>query len=96
MSEKKPISLVVSDIDNTIADKFGAWGNALDVALDKLSALYGRDREDISKDLLAHVPDSMKHISGPYIGKDLRSDVALTPSLKPTSPEMEKNLEKNT
>ncbi|MBO4643771.1 MAG: HAD hydrolase-like protein [Alphaproteobacteria bacterium] len=94
MSDKKPISLVITDIDNTLADKFGTWGNALDKALDKLAALYGRDRDDISKDLLAHVPDSMKHISGPYIGKDLRSDVALTPSLKPTSPEMEQELEK--
>ncbi len=94
MSDKKPISLVVSDIDNTIADKFGAWGNALDVAMDKLAKLHGRDRADIEQDLLAHVPDSMKHISGPYIGKDLRMDVALTPSLKPTSPEMEKEQEK--
>ena len=94
MSDKKPVSLIVSDIDNTIADKFGAWGNALDVAMDKLAALYGRNRDDLAQDLLAHVPDSMKHISGPYIGKDLRSDVAATPSLKPTSPEMEKKLEK--
>ena len=93
MSNNKPISLVISDIDNTIADKFGAWGNALDVAMDKLAKLYKRDRADIEQDLLAHVPDSMKHISGPYIGKDLRMDVALTPSLKPTSPEMEKQLE---
>ena len=76
MADKKPVSLVVSDIDNTIADKFGAWGNALE------------------QDMLAHVPDSMKHISGPYIGKDLRMDVACTPSMKPTSPEMEKEQEK--
>lgn len=86
MSEKKPISLVVSDIDNTIADKFGAWGSALDNAMDKLAKLHGRDRADIEQDLLAHVPDSMKHISGPYIGKDLRMDVGLTPSLNPTDP----------
>lgn len=94
MSEKKPISLVVSDIDNTIADKFGAWGNSLDNAMDKIAKLYGRDRADIEQDMLAHVPDSMKHISGPYIGKDLRMDVSLTPSLKPATPEMEKQLEK--
>lgn len=94
MEQKKTINLVVSDIDNTIADKFGTWGNSLDVAMDKLSKLYGRERADIEQDLLAHVPESMKHISGPYIGKDLRSDVACTPSLKPTSPEQEKALEK--
>lgn len=94
MSEKKPVSLVVSDIDNTIADKFGAWGNSLDNAMDKLAKLYGRDRADIEQDMLAHVPDSMKHISGPYIGKDLRMDIALTPSLAPATPEMEKQLEK--
>lgn len=91
---QKPICLVVSDIDNTIADKFGAWGNALDAALDKMAVLYGRERSDIEQDLLAHVPEEMKHISGPYIGKDLRKDVSCTPSLKPTSPEMEKQLEK--
>ena len=94
MAEKQPIALVVSDIDNTIADKFNAWGNALDSALDKLAKLHNRKREDIEQDLLAHVPESMKHISGPYIGKDLRSDVACTPSLKPSSPEMEKEQEK--
>lgn len=94
MADKKPVSLVVSDIDNTIADKFGAWGNALDAAMDKLAKLHGRDRADLEQDMLAHVPDSMKHISGPYIGKDLRMDVACTPSMKPTSPEMEKEQEK--
>ena len=94
MADKKTVSLVVSDIDNTIADKFGAWGNALDAAMDKLAKLHGRDRADLEQDMLAHVPDSMKHISGPYIGKDLRMDVACTPSMKPTSPEMEKEQEK--
>ncbi|MCQ2914398.1 MAG: HAD hydrolase-like protein [Alphaproteobacteria bacterium] len=94
MAEKTTVSLVVSDIDNTIADKFASWGNSLDKAMDKLAQLYGRDRADLEQDMLAHVPESMKHISGPYIGKDLRSDVALTPSMKPTSPEMEAKLEK--
>lgn len=94
MSEKQPIALVVSDIDNTIADKFDAWGTALDSALDKLAKLHNRDRKDLEQDLLAHVPESMKHISGPLIGKDLRMDVASTPSLKPSSPEMEKAQEK--
>ena len=94
MTEKQPIALVVSDIDNTIADKFNVWGNALDSALDKLAKLHKRDRKDIEQDLLAHVTESVKHISGPYIGKDLRSDVACTPSLKPSSPEMEKEQEK--
>lgn len=94
MSEKQPIALVVSDIDNTIADKFDAWGTALDSALNKLAKLHNRDRKDLEQDLLAHVPESMKHISGPYIGKDLRMDVACTPSLKPSSPEMEKAQEK--
>lgn len=94
MTEKQPIALVVSDIDNTISDKFNVWGNALDSALDKLAKLHKRDRKDIEQDLLAHVPESVKHISGPYIGKDLRSDVACTPSLKPSSPEMEKEQER--
>lgn len=94
MTDKKPIGLVVTDIDNTIADKFGAWGNALDAAMDKLAKLYGRDRADLEKDMLDNVPESMKHISGPYIGKDLRMDIALTPSMNPASPEQEKGLEK--
>ena len=94
MTDKKNVCLVVSDIDNTIADKFGAWGNSLDHALDSLARLHKRDRADIERDLLAHVPDSMKHISGPYIGKDLRADVACTPSLKPDSPETEREQEK--
>lgn len=46
MTEKQPIALVVSDIDNTIADKFNVWGNALDSALDKLAKLHKRDRKD--------------------------------------------------
>ncbi|HBO59593.1 MAG TPA: hypothetical protein DD624_06780 [Alphaproteobacteria bacterium] len=94
MSGKQPIALVVSDIDNTISDKFNAWGAALDAALDKLAKLHNRDRKDLERDLLAHVPESMKHISGPLIGKDLRMDVASTPSLKPSSPETEKAQEK--
>lgn len=94
MSGKQPITLVVSDIDNTISDKFNAWGTALDSALDKLAKLHGRDRKDLEQDLLAHVPEAMKHISGPLIGKDLRMDVTSTPSLKPSSPEMEKAQEK--
>ncbi len=94
MTDKKNVCLIVSDIDNTIADKFGAWGNSLDHALDSLARLHKRDRADIERDLLAHVPDSMKHISGPYIGKDLRADVACTPSLKPDSPETEREQEK--
>ena len=94
MSDKKTVSLIVSDIDNTISDKFSPWGNALDIAINELSALYGRDCDDIARDMAAHVPDSMKHISGPCIGKDLRTDVLSTPSLRPTSPETEKRLEK--
>lgn len=94
MTEKKPINLVITDIDNTIADKFDTWGDALDIAMDKLAVLYGRPREDISKDLLAGVPEDKKHISGPYIGKDLRSDIAHAPSLAPKSAEQERELEK--
>lgn len=94
MSEKKPISLVVSDIDNTISDKFGSWGNSLDKAMDKLAKLHGRDRAELEQDMLAHVPESMKHISGPYIGKDLRMDVACTPSLNPTDPAQAAYIEK--
>lgn len=94
MEQKKPISLVITDIDNTIADKFDTWGVALDTAMDKLAVLYGRSREDISKDLLAGVPEDKKHISGPYIGKDLRSDIAHAPSLTPQTKEQALELEK--
>jgi len=94
MSDKKEINLVITDIDNTIADKFDTWGKALDAAMDKLAVLYGRSREDLSQDLLAHVPEDKKHISGPYIGKDLRGDIAHTPSMKPQTKEQEIELEK--
>ncbi len=94
MAEKKDIRLVITDIDNTIADKFGVWAHALDAAMERLSGLYGRPREDIARDLLEHIPESVRHIPGPYIGKDLRGDVLRTPSLQPQGHEQAVGLEK--
>lgn len=94
MAEKKDIRLVITDIDNTIADKFGVWAHALDAAMERLCGLYGRSREDIAGDLLAHVPETVRHIPGPYIGKDLRADVLRTPSLQPQGHEQALELEK--
>lgn len=93
MSDKKPISLVISDIDSTIADKYDTWAFAVDEALDRICALYGRDRKDVVKDLLDFVPEDQRHIA-PYIGKDLAADIARTPSLRPQTPAQEKEMAK--
>lgn len=44
---KKEVSLVVSDIDNTIADYFDSWGKIMDNLVGRMSALYGVNREDV-------------------------------------------------
>lgn len=89
MSERIPVSLVISDIDSTIADKYDTWAFAIDEALDKICDLYQRPREDVVKDLLDYVPEDQRHIA-PYIGKDLAADIERTPSLRPQTPEQEK------
>ena len=93
MTDKIPVSLVISDIDSTIADKYDTWAFAVDEAIDRISALYQRDRKEIVKDLLDYVPEDQRHIA-PYIGKDLAADIARTPSLRPQTPAQEKEMAK--
>ena len=93
MTDRIPVSLVISDIDSTIADKYDTWAFAVDEAIDRISALYQRDRKEIVKDLLDYVPEDQRHIA-PYIGKDLAADIARTPSLRPQTPAQEKEMAK--
>lgn len=89
MSEKKPVSLVVTDIDNTIADKFDGWGVALDNALNSLAKLHGRTREDIENDIQQSTKGKTL-----YVGRDIREDIGFTPSLHPADPEKAALIEK--
>lgn len=89
MTVKKDVCLVVSDIDNTIADKFDGWGKALSSALDSLATLHGRDRADIERDMLKSGEGKVL-----YVGRDIRHDVANTPSLHSEDPYIEKEHEK--
>lgn len=92
--EKKEISLVVCDIDNTLCDTFNVWGNALDQAIDELSALHQMKRSDMEQVLLAAVPENRKGLSGPMIGINLATDIEQTTALHGTTPEEKKHYAK--
>lgn len=89
MTARKDVCLVVSDIDNTIADKFDGWGKALSSAVDSLAVLHGRSREEIEQDMLKSAEGKVL-----YVGRDIRHDVANTPSLHPSDPQQAAFIEK--
>ena len=78
MSERKPVKLIVSDIDNTISDTFNLWGEALDKAVDDLARLHKTDRKTMEETLLKAVPDNRRGSSGPLLGINIRADIAQT------------------
>ena len=51
MAEKTPVTLVVSDIDNTISDYFENWGAAWDSGIGKLAQSRGLDKEKLYKEI---------------------------------------------
>ena len=51
MSEKKPVALVVSDIDNTISDYFNNWGLAWDKGIEKLAESRGMEKDKLYEDI---------------------------------------------
>ena len=51
MSEKKPVSMIVTDIDNTISDFFNNWGAAWDTGIGKLAESRGMKKDDLYDDI---------------------------------------------
>ncbi len=51
MSEKKPVDLIVSDIDNTISDFFNNWGSAWDKGVERLAESRGMDKKALYDDI---------------------------------------------
>lgn len=51
MSEKKPVDLIVSDIDNTISDYFNNWGSAWDKGIGMLAESRGMKKDDLYADI---------------------------------------------
>ncbi|MGN0903968.1 MAG: HAD family hydrolase [Alphaproteobacteria bacterium] len=84
---KKPVGLVICDIDNTISETFNIWGGALDAAIDALAALHKTDRPAMEDILLKAVPENRKGTSGPLIGINLAADIARTEALHGKTPQ---------
>ncbi|MCQ2913960.1 MAG: HAD hydrolase-like protein [Alphaproteobacteria bacterium] len=51
MSEKKAVSLVVSDIDNTISDYFDNWSTAWDKGIEMMAEARGMDKDELYKEV---------------------------------------------
>lgn len=51
MTEKTPVKLIVSDIDNTISDFFNIWGTTTDKAIEQLAASRGIEKDVLYKDV---------------------------------------------
>ena len=47
MTEKTPVNLIISDIDNTISDYFNNWGEAWDMGIGRLAASRGIAKDDL-------------------------------------------------
>ena len=51
MTEKTPVKLIVSDIDNTISDFFNVWGLTTDKAVERLAASRGVEKDVLYADI---------------------------------------------
>jgi len=96
MTEKTPVKLVVSDIDNTISDYFNIWAQEMHRGIDAIAASRGIDIHD--EKAMAAVYESILHIpTTGAIFHDFARMVRETPafSLEGYSEEERKRLEKS-
>ena len=90
MTEKTPVKLIVTDIDNTISDFFNVWGKTTDKAVEQLAA-----SRNIEKDVL--YADIRDNVSGYARFHSISALVKEAPllSLEGKSPEEAARLEKH-
>ena len=96
MTEKTPVKLVVSDIDNTISDYFNIWADMMDAGIRAVAASRGIDMNDPAQKKAVY--DSIKTIpTTGAIFHDFARMVRETPifSLEGKSAEERKRLEKS-
>ncbi|MBR1945250.1 MAG: hypothetical protein IJ846_03050 [Alphaproteobacteria bacterium] len=90
MSEKKPVTLVVSDVDNTISDYFNNWGLAWDKGIEKLAESRGMDKDKLYEEIRENAGGYARFHNFPDLLKETPSL-----SLKDKSPEERARLEKS-
>ena len=90
MSEKKPVTLVVSDIDNTISDYFNNWGLSWDKGIEKLAESRGMEKDKLYADIRENSSGYARFHNFPDILKETPSL-----SLEGKSPEERARLEKS-
>lgn len=90
MSEKKPVKLIVSDIDNTISDYFNNWGLAWDKGIGKLAESRGMDKDKLYEDIRENAGGYARFHNFPDLLKETPSL-----SLEGKSAEERARLEKN-
>lgn len=89
MSEKKPVKLIVSDIDNTISDYFNNWGLAWDKGIEKLAESRGMEKDKLYEKIRESASGYARFHNFPDL---LKETPAL--SLEGKSPEERARLEK--
>ena len=90
MSERKPVKLIVSDIDNTISDYFNNWGLAWDKGIEALAASRGMEKDALYADIRENADGYARFHNFPDLLKETPSL-----SLEGKSPEERARLEKS-
>ena len=90
MSEKKPVTLIVSDVDNTISDYFNNWGLSWDKGIEKLAASRGIEKDKLYEDIRENAGGYARFHNFPDLLKETPSL-----SLEGKSPEERARLEKS-
>jgi len=90
MSEKKPVKLIVSDIDNTISDYFNNWGLSWDKGIEKLAESRSMEKDKLYEDIRENAGGYARFHNFPDLLKETPSL-----SLEGKSPEERARLEKS-
>ncbi len=90
MDEKKPVKLIVSDIDNTISDYFNNWGLAWDKGIGALAESRGMEKDKLYEEIRDNADGYARFHNFPDIIKQTPSL-----SLEGKTPEERARLEKN-
>jgi len=88
--EKKPVNLIVTDVDNTISDFFNNWGMTWDMGIGRLAGSRGMEKDALYEDIRNNVGGYARFHNFPDI---LKESPAL--SLEGKSAEERARLEKS-
>ncbi|MGD9638760.1 MAG: HAD family hydrolase [Alphaproteobacteria bacterium] len=86
---KKEVNLIISDIDNTIADFFDTWSKSFAAAVAMLSASRGISEQDIYEDIKQNTPPTFRF--SPNVSGLIKN----TPILQPKNEEEQKRFLKD-